>query len=341
VSCGAPKEILYLNKPHLGTDRLRVLVEDLRALIEYHGGSFAFESRLTDLVIKDGKVRAAVINDEIELETDCVILAVGNGARDTFRMLERRNVAMTSKPFAVGFRVEHLRQDVDRFCYSAYAGHPVLGAADYNITFNDPDTGKGVYSFCNCPGGVVVAGASQENRIVTNGMSFSGRNMTNTNSAIVVNVNDSDYGSGVLDGMKFQERLEEKAFELGGGGYVAPCMNIGDYLGIPNAGTEVVPTYRPGCVPADLTSLLDERLTGAIRNSIRQFSEFFHGFENGMMTGPETRTSSPVRILRNKTTLESENVRGLYPVGEGAGYAGGILSSAVDGIKAAVAVNEN
>ena len=339
VSCGAPSRILYESKPHLGTDRLRTVVDDMRALIEFYGGQIMFEKKVTDIDVKDGKICSVTVNGEETIETECVILAVGNSARDTFRMLHAKGVSMSSKPFAVGYRVEHLRKEIDFCCYDRFYEHPRLGAASYSLTFNDPETRKGVYSFCNCPGGVIIAGASEENRLVTNGMSFSGRNMTNTNSAIVVNVNSEDFGTGVLDGMHFQERIEERAFALGGGEYAAPYMTIREFLGKPG-GSDVKPSYRPKSRETDLSGLFDERITGSVRHALNHFGTFFETFDNGIITGAETRTSSPVRINRNKTTLESENIRGLYPVGEGAGYAGGILSSAVDGIKAAMAINE-
>lgn len=340
VKCGAPRDIMYLNKPHLGTDKLRVIVEDLKALIEYYGGRFYFNSVVTDLIIKDNAVKGVIVNDDKEYISDCVVLAVGNGARDTFNILGKNNVNMTNKSFALGFRVEHLREEIDRCCYGKFAGHKVLGAADYNLTYHDDLYKKGVYSFCNCPGGVVVAGASGEGQVVTNGMSFRSRNMTNTNSAIVVNVNESDYGSDLFAGIRFQEALEHRAFEMGGGNYNAPYMSIRDFLGIKGK-TNVTPSYLPGVKECDMNELLPENLTLSIKSSFEYFNKFFDTFYNGVITGVESRTSSPVRILRNKLTLESENIKGLYPVGEGAGYAGGILSSAVDGIKAAIVINDN
>lgn len=340
ISCGAPREIKYLNKPHLGTDKLRTIVDDLKALIEYYGGEFNFSSTVTDIIVDDDKIKGVIVNDKDEYLSDIVIMGIGNGARDTFKMLHKHNVSMVSKSFALGFRVEHLREDIDRCCYSDYAGHKVLGAADYNLTYHDEETKKGVYSFCNCPGGVVVAGASSKGQVVTNGMSFRSRNMINTNSAIVVNVNETDYGNDLFSGIRFQEELERKAYEMGGSDYKAPYMSIYDYLGLKGK-TTVKPSYLPGVKECDLNELLPKNLNNAIKNSLISFNNFFETFYNGIITGVETRTSSPVRILRDKNTLESENIKGLYPIGEGAGYAGGILSSAVDGIKAALAINEN
>ena len=340
IKCGAPKDIRYLNKPHLGTDKLRIIVDDLKALIEYYGGKFYFNSTVTDLIIEQNEVKGVIINDKDEYLSNTVVLGIGNGARDTFKMLEKYKVNIENKPFAVGFRVEHLREDIDKCCYSSYAGNSELGAGSYNLTFHDENTKKGIYSFCNCPGGVVIAGASSKGQVVTNGMSFRSRNMINTNSAIVVNVNENDYGRGLFAGVEFQEKLERKAFEMGGKDYKAPYMKITDFLNIKGS-VDVKPSYLPGVKECDLNELLPDNLISSIKDSFGYFHGFFNTFYNGIITGVETRTSSPIRILRDKITLESENIKGLYPVGEGAGYAGGILSSAVDGIKAAQAINEN
>lgn len=338
IKCGASRNIRYLNKPHLGTDKLRMIVDDLKALIEYYGGKINFSSKVTDFIIENEKIKGVVINNDKEYLSDTVILGIGNGARDTFRLLNKSGVKLENKPFAVGYRVEHLREDIDKCCYSNYAGSKVLGSASYNLTYHDEDSNKGIYSFCNCPGGVVVAGASGKGQVVTNGMSFKKRNMLNSNSAIVVNVDSSEYGENLLDGILFQEKLENEAFNLGGGTYAAPYMSIYEYLGLKGS-TSVIPSYKPYIKEADINLLLNDKLNNAIKNSLKHFNSFFDCFYDGIITGVETRTSSPVRILRDRKTMESVNICGLYPVGEGSGYAGGILSSAVDGIKAAVAIN--
>lgn len=341
ISVGAPKSIIYDAKPHLGTDKIRVIMSDLKAKIEYYGGEFHFSSKLTDIKISNNKVESIIINNEDEYQTDALIIAIGNAAKDTFKMIHELKIDMSNKPFAVGFRVEHKREEIDRAVYGQYAGSKILGAGSYNLTYNDKETGRGIYSFCNCPGGVVVAAANDYNQVATNGMSFYNRSMENTNSAIVVNVTSKDFGDEVLGGVKFQEEIERKAFELGGGDYKAPCQSVYEFMGIEDKKTNVVPTYKPGVKYTDLNDLLPKELNTAIQNGLKKFSAIFPCFAHGILTGVESRTSSPVRIIRDNKTLESTNTKGIYPAGEGSGYAGGILSSAVDGIKIALAINNN
>ncbi len=331
IRCGGSKEIAYKAKPHLGTDQLRKVVGNLKMEIESLGGQFFFSSDVTDINIKDGEVKSIVVNEKDEYPTDTLILAVGNGAKDIFRMLHNKGVFLENKPFAVGFRVEHLKEEVDKCCYGKYYEHSALKASEYVLKYNDFDTKRGVYSFCNCPGGVVVASSSDENRVVTNGMSFYNRNMINSNSAIVINVNEEDYGSDPLAGLEFQDSLEEKAFMLGGKNYYAPYSSIKDYLEV-SGDTNTTPTYKPGVKEVDMNLALPYELNYVIKKGLSHFSNILPCFNNGVITGIETRTSSAVRIVRDKETYESVNVKGLYPIGEGAGYAGGILSSCVDGI---------
>ncbi len=271
-----------------------------------------------------------------------VVLALGHSSRDTFRMLERRGVFMEAKPFAVGFRIEHPQSMIDRARLGKYAGHPALGAADYKLVHHAAN-GRAVYSFCMCPGGTVVAATSEAGRVVTNGMSQYSRNERNANAGIVVAINpDPDFPGGPLAGVELQERLESLAFGLGGSDYCAPAQLVGDFLhGVPSAALgEVVPSYKPGVRLGDLSKALPDYAIEAIREALPVFGRQIRGFDraDAVLTGVETRTSSPLRITRDPATLQSLNVRGLYPAGEGAGYAGGILSAGVDGIKVAEAV---
>jgi len=356
VKAGAPEEIAYVAKPHIGTFRLVSMVEKMRAEIEALGGEIRFRQQVVDLVVEGGRVRGVVLADGSGLDADQVVLAVGHSARDTFEMLHRRGVAMQAKPFSVGFRIEHPQSLIDRARFGPSAGHPILGAADYKLVHHARN-GRSVYSFCMCPGGTVVAATSEPGRVVTNGMSQYSRNERNANAGIVVGIDPSDYrqdraGSGAvppLDGIAFQRFWESRAFELGGGAYVAPGQLIGDLIhgrhgnAVARGFGSVLPSYRPGVLLTDLAEPGRESLPGdvleAIREALPAFERQIKGFSmaDAVLTGVETRTSSPLRIPRGKD-CQSLNMRGLYPAGEGAGYAGGIMSAGVDGIEVAEAV---
>ena len=350
AAAGAPEEILWVAKPHIGTFRLVSMVEKMRAKIEALGGEYRFGAKVEDLLIERGRdgarhLRGLVLGSGETLRADHVVLAVGHSARDTFAMLHVRGVAMEPKPFSVGVRIEHPQSLIDAARFGAFAGHKRLGAADYKLVHH-AGNGRSVYSFCMCPGGTVVAAASEPGRVVTNGMSQYSRAERNANAGIVVGISPADYPAteetpGPLAGIGFQRRLEERAFAAGGGSYAAPAQRVGDFLaGRPSTalGT-VVPSYRPGVAPSDLAACLPGFAVEAIREALPAFARQIAGFamEDAVMTGVETRTSSPLRIGRDGE-LESLNTRGLFPAGEGAGYAGGILSAGVDGIRVAEAV---
>jgi uncharacterized FAD-dependent dehydrogenase len=340
VAAGAPPEILYIGKPHIGTFRLVKMVETMRAKIQSLGGEIRFQSRVEDLVIEQGKVRGVILADGERLSADHVILAVGHSARDTFQMLYDRGVFIEPKPFSIGFRIEHPQALIDRCRFGPQAGHPLLGAADYKLVHHCGN-GRSVYSFCMCPGGTVVAAASEPGGVVTNGMSQYSRDERNANSGIVVGITPEDYPGSPLAGIEFQRHWERRAFELGGGTYEAPGQLVGDFLaGRPSTafGT-VLPSYQPGVRLGDLSTSLPDYAIAAIREALPAFDHQIHGFAmpDAVLTAVETRTSSPIRITRDES-FQSLNTEGLYPAGEGAGYAGGILSAAVDGIRAAEAV---
>jgi hypothetical protein len=338
VQAGAPPETAFAGKPHIGTYRLMGVVENLRKTILSLGGEIRFNARVEELVIRDGAVCGARLADGSLVQGSAIILAIGHSARDTFRMLHRLGVCLEPKPFSMGLRIEHPQALINRRQLGKSAGNPLLGAADYSLVHH-ASNGRTVYSFCMCPGGKVLAAASEENGLVTNGMSQHARDFVNANSALVVGVGPDDFPPGPLGGMEFQRHWEQKAYELGGGGYIAPAQLVGDFLeGRPSAGAgSVRPSYRPGVRFADLGNSLPLYIIEAVREAIPVFDRKIRGFAmpDAVLTGVETRTSSPVRIMRDETG-QSVNVKGLYPAGEGAGYAGGILSSAVDGIKAAV-----
>ncbi|MFZ2236940.1 MAG: NAD(P)/FAD-dependent oxidoreductase [Dokdonella sp.] len=342
VKAGAPAEILTVSKPHIGTFRLVKMVEHMRADIEALGGEFRFGQRVDDIVIENGHVRGLRFADGGELRSDHVILAIGHSARDTFAMLQQRGVYVEAKPFSIGFRIEHPQGLIDRARYGPSAGHPLLGAADYKLVHHAKN-GRSVYSFCMCPGGTVVAAASEPGRLVTNGMSQYSRDERNANSAIVVAITPKkDYPGDVLAGVALQRQWEERAFELGGRDYRAPAQKVGDFVDGVASGElgSVIPSYTPGIRLGDLSTALPDYAITAIREALPAFDRQIRGFyqRDALLTGVETRTSSPIRIRRNDDDLQSINTRGLYPAGEGAGYAGGILSAAVDGIKVAEAV---
>ena len=342
VRAGAPPEIMYVSKPHIGTFRLTGVVARLRNEIIEHGGEIRFESKVTDLLIEDDEVRGVVLASGEEIASQRVVLALGHSSRDTFRMLAQRAVFMEPKPFAIGFRIEHPQSLIDRARLGRFAGHPAIGAADYKLVHH-AGNGRSVYSFCMCPGGTVVAATSEPGRVVTNGMSQYSRNERNANAGIVVGIDPArDFPGGPLAGIALQERLESLAFELGGGDYSAPAQLVGDFIAArPSVALGAVqPSYTPGIRLTDLAPLLPADAIAAIREALPVFGRQIRGFdrEDAVLTGIESRTSSPLRITRDPDSLQSLNVRGLYPGGEGAGYAGGILSAGVDGIKLAEAV---
>ncbi|HEY8949916.1 MAG TPA: NAD(P)/FAD-dependent oxidoreductase [Rhizomicrobium sp.] len=343
VKAGAPEEILTAAKPHIGTFRLVKMVESLRATIESLGGEYRFQHRVDDLDIEtasDGTrhVRGVVLANGERIAAAHVVLAVGHSARDTFQMLAERGVFVEAKPFSIGFRIEHPQSLIDRARFGA--SKKELGAADYKLVHH-ASNGRDVYSFCMCPGGTVVAATSEPGRVVTNGMSQYSRNERNANAGIVVGITPADYPGGPLAGIAFQRQWEERAFVAGGENYKAPAQRVGDFLAA-RASTslgDVIPSYRPGVTPTDLSSCLPEYAITAIREALTAFGKQIKGFDmdDAVLTGVETRTSSPIRIARGDD-FQSVNTRGLFPAGEGAGFAGGILSAGVDGIKVAEAV---
>lgn len=340
VKAGAPEEILYVSKPHIGTFRLTGVVEKMREQIKALGGEVRFQQRVTDVLIDNGQLQGVVLDSGEQIDSRHVILALGHSARDTFRMLHGRGVFMEAKPFSVGFRIEHPQSLIDRARLGKYAGHPKLGAADYKLVHHAKN-GRSVYSFCMCPGGTVVAATSEPNRVVTNGMSQYSRNERNANSGIVVGITPEDYPGGPLAGIELQERLESHAYIMGGSTYEAPAQLVGDFIA-GKASSElgsVEPSYKPGVKLVDLADALPAYAIEAIREALPAFDKQIKGFaqHDAILTGIETRTSSPLRITRD-ASLQSLNVKGLFPAGEGAGYAGGILSAGVDGIRIAEAL---
>ncbi|MBB5406045.1 NAD(P)/FAD-dependent oxidoreductase [Paraburkholderia youngii] len=340
VRAGAPEDILYLSRPHIGTFRLVSMVEKMRAGIHELGGEVRFETRVEDIDIDNGQVRGLKLSTGETLRCDHVVLAVGHSARDTFQMLYDRGVHVEAKPFSLGFRIEHPQGVIDRSRFGKFAGHKQLGAADYKVVHHCSN-GRAVYSFCMCPGGTVVAATSEPGRVVTNGMSQYSRAERNANAGIVVGITPDDYPGGPLAGIAFQRKWEERAFELGGGNYMAPGQLVGDFIaGRPSTSLgSVVPSYKPGVRPTDLSTALPDYAIEAIREALPQMEKKIAGFamHDAVLTGVETRTSSPVRVRRGDD-YQSVNIKGLYPAGEGAGYAGGIYSAAIDGIEVAEAV---
>ncbi len=359
VKAGAPEEILFVAKPHIGTFRLVGMIEKMRAEIEALGGEIRFGAQMADLHIEDGRVQGLTLASGEHISAHHVVLALGHSARDSFVMLHERGVQMEAKPFSIGFRVEHPQGLIDRARFGSFAGHPLLGAADYKLVHHARN-GRSVYSFCMCPGGTVVAATSEAGRVVTNGMSQYSRNERNANAGLVVGISPQDYRQdglhegpvSPLDGMAFQRFWESRAFEMGGGGYVAPGQRVGDFLKGQRSSAfgAVEPSYKPGVLPTDLSGRAAQgadhgrgALPGyaleALREAVPAFGRQIAGFElpDAVFTGVETRTSSPLRIPRGRD-FQSLNVRGLYPAGEGAGYAGGIMSAGVDGIEAAEAL---
>ena len=340
VKAGAREDILFDTKPHVGTDVLLNVVQNIRQRIISLGGEVRFNAQVTDLYQEDGHITGLQINGEEELACDHVIFAIGHSARDTFRKLHEMGIPMEPKPFAMGVRIEHLQENIDKAQYGRH--DPVLPPADYKLVKHlDEET---VYTFCMCPGGYVVAAASEEGRCVTNGMSYADRDGYNANAALLVTLNPKDFlDEGALSGMEWQEKIEETAFLAGGSNYHAPAQLVGDFLkGIPSTGPGAVePTYRPGVTWCDLHAVLPEKITRALAEALPQLEGNLAGFANAeaVLTAPETRSSSPVKIPRDESK-QSIGLKGLYPAGEGAGYAGGIMSAAIDGIHCAEALME-
>jgi uncharacterized protein len=349
VEAGSPEEILYVHKPHVGTDKLRIVVKNIRNKIISLGGEVCFGSKVTKLLIEKQRVVGVEVNWETEIISDVVILAVGNSARDTYETLASQEVEIAAKPFAIGVRVEHPQELIDKNQYGKAAGHPELGAADYQLVYKDKERERTAFSFCMCPGGVVVGATSEAEQVATNGMSYFARDTGVANSALVVSVNPEDFNGdrNPLGGIDFQRKYEKAAFKAGGGDYSAPVQRIDDFLN--NRPTselkqkddlyQLEPSYKPGVKPADLADCLPEFVVKTLQTAMMDFDKRIKGYNlpEGILTGVETRTSAPVRIGRNEDYI-SVSHEGLYPTGEGAGYAGGIVSAAVDGIRVAEAI---
>ncbi len=344
VNFGSPDEILYSYKPHVGTDILIDVVRNIREEIKRLGGEVKFDSLVTDIEISNGNIKSVTINDNEKIETEVVILAIGHSARDTYKMLHKRNVSITQKPFAIGARIEHPQTLINKSQYKEFFDHKRLGAADYRLVEHTSNE-RTAYTFCMCPGGSVIASASNEGEVVTNGMSEHKRDKDNANSGFLVNVKPSDFGSDdPLAGIYFQEKYERLAYDLGGKNYNAPVQLVGDFLNdkvTKEIGT-VDPSYKPGYAFVDLRECLPEFVTNSMKEALVKLNNKLDGFSmhDAVLTGVETRSSAPVRIVRDETTLESISVNKLYPCGEGAGYAGGIVTAAVDGIKCAEKIIE-
>lgn len=339
VRAGAPEDILIKSRPHIGTDRLIKVVRTLRDEIISLGGEVRFETKVTDVVIENGEMKSVTLSSGEELTGGPFIFAIGHSARDTFEMLNKRGVPLERKGFSVGVRIEHPQAMIDRSQYGRFGGHPKLGAASYKFVAHC-DTGRSAYSFCMCPGGMVVAAASEPGQVVTNGMSSYARAEANANSGFMVDVTEADFkGDDVFAGVELQRELERKAFELGGGGYKAPVQRLVDFVrNQPSTGPgRVLPSYQPGVTWTNLRSCLPEPVVETLLEAVRRVDDMIPGFalDDAVLTGVETRSSSPIRILRDPLSMESTGVKNFYPAGEGAGYAGGIISAAVDGMRVA------
>jgi uncharacterized protein len=340
IAAGAPEEIAFWYKPHIGTDKLIKVIANIRREIESLGGEVRMQSRVKDIIVQDGAVAGVELATGEKIEARQVILAIGHSARDTFEMLREKGVAMQQKAFSIGVRVEHPQAMIDKSQFGSFAGQKVLGAADYKLVHHCGN-GRTVYSFCMCPGGEVIASSSEEGGVVTNGMSIYARSRPNGNAAMLVGVQPGDFGSDdVLAGVEFQRKWERLAFEMGGKNYFAPAQRMEDFLAAKASVKmgDVQASYKPGVVPGDVAGCLPDYVTSALKEAFGEFDRKLKGFAmaDAVLTGVETRSSSPVRVLRGED-FQSVNVRGLYPAGEGAGYSGGIISSAVDGIKVAEA----
>lgn len=338
VEAGAPEEITYMGKPHIGTDILKDVVKNIREKIKSYGGEVRFSTKLEDIEIKNGELYSITLDGQ-KVSCENMILATGHSARDTYEMLFKRGVSMSPKPFAIGYRIEHPQSLIDENQYGKYATHPKLRAADYKLTYTSNKFNRGIYSFCMCPGGYVVAAASEENTVVVNGMSNYNRDNVNANSALVVAVSPEDFQDTTpLGGIEFQRKYERLAFEVGGRNYNAPVQKVQDFLKdrVSKNFGNTKPSYIPGTEFADLRKCAPEFVVDSIKEALQVFDRRIPGYagEDALLTGMETRTSAPVKINRNEE-YESVNVKGLYPTGEGAGYAGGIISAAVDGLRVA------
>jgi len=338
VAMGAPEEITYVKHPHVGTDHLRGIVKNIRAEIIRLGGQVYFNARLTGMVAEQGRLKAVVVNDELTIPAQVAVLAVGHSARDVYRLLDKMGITLLPKGFAIGVRVEHPQALIDQNQYGNYAGHPRLGPAGYQLSYQDRDSGRNVYSFCMCPGGYVIASASAPGQVVTNGMSYHERSTGVANSAVVVTVNPIDWEETAPGWVEWQERLEAAAFKAGGSNYHAPVQKVTDYMN-QQPTTDLTgfnPSYQPGVNPVNFWEVLPEEINEPLVRALKDFERRLPGFTNeaALMTGVETRTSSPVRIERSEI-YQSVSLAGLYPAGEGAGYAGGIVSAAVDGLRVA------
>lgn len=335
---GAPEDITYSHKPHIGTDILIGAVQSIRQEIVRLGGEVRFRTKFEKIEEENGRISAVYANGQ-RIETSALILAIGHSARDTYRMLYDFGVKMIAKPFAVGFRIEHPQEIINRAQYKEFYQHPRLGAADYHLTAQNEADHRSAYTFCMCPGGLVVASSSSENELVINGMSYHARDLENANSALLVGVDHRDFGGNPMKAIAFQQQYERKAFELGGGRYHAPVQRVEDFL----RGRETIalgkvsPSYRPGIRLCDLSEMYTKEITHTLREGILSMDRKLSGFAlpDALLTGVETRSSAPLRMVRDSETLEADGLEGLYPAGEGAGYAGGIVSSAIDGIKVA------
>lgn len=326
VECGAPEEIMYSYKPHIGTDKLREVVINLRNKIIDMGGEFRYNTKLTDLIIKDNQLEGIIVNDKEEIKTNNIFLGIGHSARDTYKVLQEKGLDMKSKPFAVGVRIEHKQEDINKCLYKEY--YDKLGPASYKLTYNTSD-GRGVYSFCMCPGGYVVNASSEKGRLAINGMSNYLRDSGIANSAIVVSVTPNDYGEGLFDGVKFQRDLEEKAYKLGNG--LIPCQSYIDFVNKKETNNFKFINTKGNYKSADLNKLLPEYISDSIKEAMPNFKKQINCFDEGILLGIESRTSSPITILRDENG--ESNIKGIYPVGEGAGYSGGITTSAMDALK--------
>ncbi len=340
VAAGAPEEIMYVSKPHIGTFKLVSMVERMRASIIELGGEIRFSARVDDVELDDGQITGLTLSDGKKIKSRHIALAIGHSARDTFQMLHDKGVYIEAKPFSIGFRIEHEQSMIDQARFGRNAGNEILGAADYKLVHHC-ENGRSVYSFCMCPGGTVVSATSEEHCVVTNGMSQYSRNERNANSAVVVGIEPSDYPGHPLAGIELQRQLERKAYVMGGSNYDAPAQTVGDFLkGKPSAELgSVSPSLKPGIKLTDLADALPDFCVDALREAIPAFNKKIKGFakEGALLTGVETRTSAPISIKRG-ADMQSINTQGLYPAGEGAGYAGGIMSAAIDGIKIAEAM---
>ena len=343
---GAPEEICYSAKPHIGTDKLKAVVKNIREEIISLGGEVLFNTKLTDIIVFNGVIQGITYEkdeESFDFETDTLVLCIGHSARDTVKMLYQRGIKMMQKPFSVGARIEHPREFIDKAQYGKFAGHPALGAADYKMACHPPHA-RGAYTFCMCPGGTVVAAASEKGGVVVNGMSEYARDAENSNSALLVGINPEDFpDENPLSGFTLQREIEEKAFKFGGENYSAPCQTVGDFL--ENKASTRLGSVKPSCptgvTPSDIRQVLPKKVTDTLADALVQMNNKLKGFTmpDAVLTAAETRSSSPVRILRDD--LYQTNVRGLFPAGEGAGYAGGIVSAAVDGLRCAHAVLED